>query len=93
MYKVGGAMIRKTIFICEKCNKQYDVAMDACKCEADHLGLTLKEYKEYYKLLEIERNCNANISIMKDEKTERLLENAINAVLEFKKLHNIIDDK
>ena len=86
-------MISKTVFVCERCNKQYDVAMDACRCEANHLGLTLKEYKEYYKLLEVERNCSIDISIVKDEKTEELLNNAINAVLEFKRNHNIVDDK
>ena len=86
-------MIKKTIFICEKCSNQYDTPGDACKCEAGHLGLTLDEYEEYHRLLEIEKNCGINISIAKNERTEKLLEDAVNAVLDFKQKHNIVDDK
>lgn len=85
-------MTRKTIFICDKCGKQYDIPVEARKCEAGHLGLTLEEFSEYHKLLNNERCCGINISIAKNERTEKALDDAVNAVIQFKNEHNISDD-
>lgn len=82
-------MKTKTVFVCETCDKHHDLAVDALKCEADHLALTLDEYQEYLSLLNKEKHCGINVSIAKNEKTEKAFDEAVAAVLEFKKKHNI----
>lgn len=86
-------MKTKTVFVCEQCGTEYKYAGDALKCEAEHFGLTLEEYQEYLVLLRIEKDCGINVSIAKNERTEKLLDEAVNAVIRFKKEHNIIDNQ
>ena len=86
-------MKTKTVFVCEHCKSEYECAGDALKCEATHLGLTLEEYKEYLALLRTEKDCGINVSIAKNERTEKLLDEAINAIIKFQKEHNITDNR
>lgn len=86
-------MKTKTVFVCEQCGTEYECAGNALKCEAQHHGLTLEEYQEYLVLLRIEKDCGINASIAKNEHTERLLDEAVNAVIRFKKEHNITDNR
>lgn len=83
-------MKTKTVFVCEECGFEYEYPNDALKCEAYHLGLSLEEYQEYLMLLRIEKQCGINVSIAKNEHTEKLFDDAVNAVVEFRKSHNII---
>lgn len=82
-------MKTKTVFVCEQCGFEYGCAGDALKCEAEHLGLTLEEYQEYLALLRIGKDCGINVSIAKNERTEKLLDEAVNAVIKFREEHNI----
>lgn len=75
------------------CGVEHKNAVDALKCEAKHLGLTIEEYQEYTALLRTEKECGINVSIAKNERTEKLLEEAINAVLKFQKEHNFADNR
>lgn len=86
-------MKTKTVFVCEECGFEYECAGDALKCEANHLGLTLEEYQEYLALLRVEKDCGINVSIAKNECTEKLLDEAISAVIKFKEEHNITDNR
>ena len=81
------------VYVCEMCGVEHKCAVDALKCEANHLGLTIEEYQEYTALLRKEKECGINVSITKNERTERLLEEAINAVIKFQKEHNITDNR
>ena len=40
-------MKQQIIYICEKCNTQYDSCFDALKCEANCLGVTVSYYRKY----------------------------------------------
>ena len=75
------------------CGAEHKCAVDALKCEAKHLGITIEEYQEYTALLRKEKECGINVNIAKNERTERLLEEAINAVIKFQKKHNITDNR
>lgn len=86
-------MKTKTVFVCEQCGFEYKCAGDALKCEANHFGLTLEEYQEYLALLRTEKDCGTNVSIAKNEHTEKLLDDAIKAVLKFQKDHNFTDNR
>lgn len=86
-------MKTKTVFVCEQCGTEYKSAGNALMCEAEHLGITLEEYQKYLELLRIEKDCGINVSIAKNEHTERLFDEAVYAVIRFKKEHNITDNR
>ena len=86
-------MKTKTVFVCEQCECEYEFAEYALKCEADHFGLTLEEYKEYLALLKTEKHCGINVNIAKNERTEKLFDEAVKAVIEFRKEHNFTDNR
>ena len=86
-------MRKKVVYVCEHCKGEFLNADDALKCEAGHLNLTLEEYNEYLSLLEKEKYCGIKISCTKNEHTEKEFEEAIKNVIDFKKKHNIVDNK
>lgn len=86
-------MKTKMVYICEHCKNEYKSAEDALKCEAKHLGLTLEEYKKYLALLETEKRCGFNVGIAKNERTDKLWDDAIKEVIRFQKEHNLSDNK
>lgn len=79
----------KTVYVCEYCKNEYEIASEALLCEAKDLGLTFKEYEEYQLLLEREKQCGINVGIAKNERNEALFDEAVKAVIDFQKKHNI----
>ena len=82
-------MKTKIVYVCEYCGNQYDSVIEAAQCEADHLGLTLKQLSEYNDLLLEERKAGLARSYTNNQETRDRLEKAIQAVLVFEKEHNM----
>lgn len=86
-------MKTKMVFVCEHCKREYEYAGGALECEAKHFGLTLEEYEEYLALLRTEKDFAIYVSIAKNEHSEKLHDEAINAVIKFRKEHNFTDNR
>lgn len=48
-------MKAKAVYVCNTCGKEYKHPTDAYKCEAEHLGIDMEEYRKYMDLLKEER--------------------------------------
>lgn len=85
-------MKKYIIYECTKCGKQSKDIIEIIKCEANHLGLTINEYKQYIELIKKVENASYVVSIRKNENTDKLFDNAIKALLEFEQKYNIEGD-
>lgn len=86
-------MKTKTVYMCDFCNKEYNRSIDAYKCEAEHLGLTIDEYKEYMNLLEEERRAFSAASSVVNNEIRKRCDDTIKAVFDFQKEHNFTDNR
>ncbi len=86
-------MKTKTVYVCDFCNKEYKNSMDAYKCEAKHLGLTIDEYKKYMKLLKEERRAFIVASSVVNDEIRKRCDDTVKAVLDFQKEHNFTNNR
>lgn len=78
------------MYECEVCGKTSKNANEIIECECKHLGLTIEEKKEWEHLKEVVKHCSCVISHTKNEETERSYDEAIEALMQFEKKHNIV---
>lgn len=83
----------KTNYQCECCLKEYSTPKEACKCEADCLGLTEDEYGEYVDLLVREKQLTYLVFRTKTRKSKEMLDDCIKDILVFQEKHNLAADK
>lgn len=82
-------MKQHIIYEREKCGKQSKDREKIMICEAAHLGLTIAEKQEWEQLKEKVRYKSAIVSSCKNEQTDKEFDDAIEELMEFKKLHEI----
>lgn len=80
------------MYECEYCGCQYSKKEDAVKCETQCLGLTTEEYRKYQELLEKERTARIRMDWTMDDISRKEYDDAVKAVIEFEKKHNIWDE-
>lgn len=81
------------MYQCETCGKQSREKEEIEKCEADHLGLTLFEYREYRDLERKVEYCGYKISSWNNEQTRRDFDDAINNIIDFEKQHGLLETR
>lgn len=86
-------MKTKTIYICEFCNKQYQIPENAIECEATHLGLTVDQYKEYMDLLREERDAFGQAGCANNDQIRKRCDDAVQAVLDFQNKYGFTDNR
>lgn len=59
------------------------------KCDADHLGMTLKELEEYYCLQKNVKHWGQIVSMDNNAGTRKHLKDIISELTEFEEKHNI----
>lgn len=82
-------MVAERIYKCECCGKKSSNPNKILSCEARHLGLTVKEYQEYRRLLEVEKKASLVCERKRNKTTISDKNKAINAVLRFQKQHHV----
>lgn len=71
---------------CENESKNYD---EIAECEAKHLGITVKERAEYIDLKERVKHWSHIVYITNNQENRDKEEEAIKAVIDFERIHNI----
>lgn len=86
-------MKTKIIYICEFCDRQHKTEKEAYECEANCLGLTINEYKEYLDLLEEERIAFSQRHVVNNEITRKRCDDAVKVVIAFQEKYGFIDNR
>lgn len=86
-------MKTKIIYICEFCDSQHKTEKEAYECEANCLGLTINEYKEYLDLLEEERRAFSQVHVCRNKETIKRCDDAVEAVIVFQEKHDFVDNR
>lgn len=78
------------MYKCEICGKKSENSNEIIECECSHLGITLEEKKEWERLKRVVEHCSFIVSRTKNEETELSYDEAIEALIQFEKNHNIV---
>lgn len=77
------------MFECEICGKQSQNPVEIRKCECVHYNLTLAEMQEWQHLQDDVKRKGATNSLIKNEKTEKVFDDATTSLLKFEKEHGL----
>lgn len=79
-----------TVYVCETCGKESKDSSIIKQCEASHLGLSVEELEIYKKLQDNAEYCGRIVASSKNDRTEKLFDDAINRLCDFEKEHNLV---
>lgn len=82
-------MKRYVIYECEKCGVKSEMYDEIYECEANHIGLTSIQMKEYESLKEKVVRKSGIVGSTSNDLTRRQLDKAIDELIEFEEKHNI----
>ena len=77
------------MYECEKCGKTSKDLWEIKRCEASHYDLSKEEEKEWKKLKDAAEKAGVTIYYTKNSQTEKAFDDAIDALIQFEKEHNI----
>lgn len=82
-------MLKIMRYQCEGCKREYKDPLEAERCEAGHYGLTLDEYNEWMTLCKRSLRASYRVGAWKCPETDRELDEAIEAKLNFEAAHGL----
>ena len=82
-------MKQKIIYVCETCKYENKDALEMRHHEAEHLGLTLNELREYEVLKQAVANKSLELAKGSTVKVRQEFQDTLDQLLQFEKEHNL----
>ena len=82
-------MKTKIVYVCAICGQTFDRKKDGEEHEASHFGLTREEYQSWRELDWQAASAGRMASCCSNQKTQKALDDAIDALLTFEHHHNL----
>ncbi len=77
------------VYVCEECGKESRNKDDILQCEAEHLGLSVEEKREYDHLKNLVERWERTVNRTCNQDTRSALDACATKLLAFEKEHNM----
>ncbi len=77
------------VYVCEECGKESRNKEDILQCEAEHLGLSVEEKREYDHLNNLVESWSHTLSRTCNRDTRSALDSCVTKLLAFEVEHNM----